>query len=242
MEPLILNAVPVVQRGHLFTEDSVTDVVVLRHAVGDKVLESLILGSNVSRCHWCDAYASFDLIDGQLMAKSDCSLPGGAELVFELAIPSGRLLLGNDLRDWFDAQVPDGAPSCNSVAGEAIAIAAMAQAGLAWGPVGNSCPSLLKIGADRYAIARYDDEEPAIEGEQLGWVCTDIWAYSIADFDDWVSKGGDPENVPHGATVIAVRPGVYRFTHHTGLSGFDGWSPTAVFADIAWVGPVPLKV
>jgi hypothetical protein len=129
--------------------------------------------------------------------------------------------------------------SYNSALGQAQAVEAMAAVGCAYGPVGNSCPGFYKTGEGTYVIANSgysytgpedgwgDDEDYTdipVPGELLASVCTDLWAYSVADYDDYVSLGGIPQTVANPntyRTFVNVPAGVYKFTHHTGERGFD---------------------
>ncbi|AVV46618.1 hypothetical protein PYK79_15975 [Streptomyces sp. ID05-04B] len=52
-------------------------------------------------------------------------------------------------------------------------------------------------------------------------ICTDLWAYSIADLEHWKSQGSDPANLGWSDTVVEVPPGTCRFINHSGERGFD---------------------
>lgn len=217
------------QRGHLHKdEDRQVDCLV--YSINN--VSNLSLGPGVFSCAWCDAYPRFDLVNGTLVATTQCPLPQGKTVVFDLEVPSGRIVVDDDLRGWFDPVLPARVPSLNSVAGEIAISEGYAAAGCAYGMVGNSCPSLIRTGPGRYVIASDDYDEPQITGEELASICTDLWAYMIADFDVWVSRGGDPETLHRSATIADIEPGTYRFTHHSGEAGFDKWARPAVWADI----------
>jgi hypothetical protein len=169
---------------------------------------------------------------------------GGITTVVTLRVPSGQVIVTDDLRpvyDWDGDSVAD----YNTALGQHQAIEAMAAQGCAYGPVGNSCPGLYRTGPDRYVIASpgWDgdgDEEIIPEGwERLASVITDLWAYSVADYGDWVARGGDPAGLDWADTVVDVTPGTYRFTHHTGEASFDRDAPgTVIFADIEREGDI----
>jgi hypothetical protein len=112
----------------------------------------------------------------------------------------------------------------------------MAAIGCAYGPVSNSCPGLYRTGPDTYVIANPDCEEesPSLSDDTLlAGICTDLWAYSIPDFEHWTSRGGTAEKLNGAETIVEVRPGTYRFTHHSGERGFDPHAPeTVIFAHV----------
>jgi hypothetical protein len=185
-------------------------------------------------CVVCDMRPRFLVTQDEVRAEDPCPYPNGITTEITLSVPSGKLLVSDDLRpvyDWDD----DGFASYNTVLGQAQVVEAMAAAGCAYGPVGNSCPGLYRTGLDTYIVARpNDDETPLLADDTcLASICTDLWAYSIADFEHWKARGGDPNKLDWVDTIVDVRPGTYRFTHHTGEAGFDGYADdTVVFAHI----------
>ncbi len=173
-----------------------------------------------------------------------CPAAGGMTTVIRLEVPSGKIVVDDDMRPLFDGFDHDRFASYNSVRGQAQVITATAGDKCAFGPVGNSCPGLWKVGEDAYIIARmpYDDDEDSdTEGEEipspadaqrLASICTDLWAYSIVDYDEWVRRGGDPEDMPNMAEIVEIPAGTYEFTHHSGELAFDGDADHVVWADI----------
>jgi hypothetical protein len=56
---------------------------------------------------------------------------------------------------------------------------------------------------------------------------------AAADYEYWLSMGGDPETLDSGDTVVHVTPGTYQFVHHSGERGFDIDSDeTVIFAHV----------
>lgn len=174
-------------------------------------------------CNWCGERQKVTLGDDNVLrVDKPCPSENGITTVIELHVPSGRIIVDDDLRPIYDADMDD--LDYNTALGQGKYVEAMAEVGCAYGPVGNSCPSLYRTGDGTYVIANsgYDqetDDEIPFDGEALASVCTDLWAYSIADYDDWVSKGGVVDSWTQ--TVVDVEPGTYRFTHHTGERTFD---------------------
>lgn len=195
------------------------------------------------RCAVCAVWLKYQVVDDHVHVPDPCAYPDGITTEITLDVPSGRLVVADSLRsvyDWDDAEITD----YNTTLGQAQAIEVMAGIGCAYGPVGNTCPGLWATGPDNYIIARpSDDDSPsAAQGTCLASICTDLWAYSIADFEHWLSRGGDPDEVGSTVSVVSVTPGTYRFTHHSGERGFDSDSDAPViFAHIERVeaGSVP---
>ena len=205
-----------------------------------------------SRCAICDWYPVFEIAGDCVRASEPCSMPDGITTQITLAVPSGKIIVTDDLRpvyNWRDADGNDGFASYNSALGQHQAILEMARQGCAYGPVSNTCPNLYRLAAsNRYMIGRPPYDEDADEereftasvyhgAESVASICTDLWAYSICDYDDYLARGGDPANLEHWTwTVVDVTPGVYRFTHHTGERSFDYDADERIFADIERIG------
>lgn len=192
----------------------------------------------IPRCGTCAGKLDFTLTDEAVIVKEPCPYPDGITTVINLEVPSGKLIVTDDLRpvyNWDDNDIAD----YNTALGQHQAILAMAAQGCAYGPVGNTCPSLYQTGDDAYVIASLEYDEDTDEAilpsgwKELAGVCTDLWAYSIADFDHWVSRGGDSGSLDWTLSSVEVPAGTYQFTHHTGERSFDQYAPgTVIFADI----------
>ncbi len=180
--------------------------------------------------------------EGMLFSEK-CPYPDGITTKTQLTVPSGQLIVADDLRPVYNGFNDKRFASYNTVYGQHQVIQAYAEQGCAFGPVGNSSPTLYQTGLTTYAIANvgYDEETGSgiVPSGWAGraWICTDLWAYSIADYEDWKDRCGDDvehyrERLGH-YTVVDVPPGTYQFTHHTGEAGFDGDADgIVVYADI----------
>jgi hypothetical protein len=200
------------------------------------------------QCWTCDQWLDLVITDDAVTVATPCPCPDGITTVITLAVPSGRIIVTDDLRpvyDWRDARRkdPPGMAGYNSALGQAQATWAMAAQGCAYGPVGNTSPGLYRTGDGTYAIASLDyhpdtDQEVLPAGWQpLASVCTDLWAYSVADYEDWLSRGGNPAEMGWSDTVVDVLPGYYELTHHTGERSFRRDRRGMVtFADIRYLG------
>ena len=149
--------------------------------------ESISLGEgSFSECSECGDYVEL-LTDGRtILARSACQCPPEGPIEFELNVPSGRIVVANDLRDLFD--VP-GDFDINHRLGTIKQTLAMARIGCAHGFVGNSCPGVYRVDENTLAIASVpvdDDTDEPINppGERVGGICTDLWWYSIVDADE----------------------------------------------------------
>lgn len=180
----------------------------------------------------------------------ECQYPQGwPKNTWELNCPSGKLVVANDLREWFPLEGDDHIPSVNLEIGRRMTSSAYADVGMAHASVGNSCPSVYKLSDGKFKIANhyedYDEEEEkrtkTFEGERVASICTDLWWYSIADLDECNRRierfGGSLKDM--GATVIDVRPGVYRFEHNDSI---DRDGEEVVFSTFDWVRePDPVR-
>lgn len=212
---------PVDQRGHQFVHGSPVEFVI--HWLGGEFLSAMAL-VGVFPCDYCDAHPGFVLgADGKtLVAKTTCPLPDGLDSTIHLDVPSGRMIVTDDLRPVYDVDLPV-SPSYNSVAGRILHSERMARVGCAYGFVGDTSPALVSTGPGRFVVASFDhDARPGEEGHLA--VAGDVLA--------------DLERHRH-ATVVDVEPGTYRFRNVTGRAGVDvhdDWPQ--VFAYIERVGPV----
>lgn len=150
---------------------------------------------------------------------------GGKYIEVAIDIPSGKIAYGNDFRDlWMEI---DKGFNVNDLVGIKKTTESYGKHGLFHGFIGNTCPGLYMDG-DRISIASpkmYDDndnelprEEWGIDGKEVGSICTDLWWYSMADYDDYVDRGGDK-----AIDVIGVPPGRYVLNHDIESSGWHSY-------------------
>lgn len=202
------------------------------------------MGSMGLRCPNCDEKLGLGF-NGErfsVVSEKPCPSPNGLVTEFELNVPSGRLIVENDLRDLFpffeDYNI-------NTPFGRHLQSLEAATTGLAYGYVGNSSPGVYRTG-DRFVIGSYEDEiwdgkshntnpKPCSWGEKVAGICTDLWWYSICDGDEFDRRVGAEKNYPTDPPV-EVRPGVYRFRQESGRKS------KRKFATFEWVRePDPVK-
>lgn len=200
-------------------------------------------------CAHCGA-DSFDIeTDGVSVRLSGapCPFPDGVPAnEWELNVPSGRIVVANDLRNQFPLTIStDDMPSVNTLAGCRTTSQAYAAVGLAHGFVGNTCPGVYCLGEGKYEISSFyekdEDEEDAVPTKpkpraapkkKVASICTDLWWYSICDADEWKRRarkfGGTLKDV--GAKTVKVKPGVYRFKHNDSVGDDD-----VLYATFEWI-------
>lgn len=263
---LSLSGLPIEAKGHRFTS-SFGDGTVSGHMTLNSDYPALYFsGNNTGPCTNCDTYPSLEFLDDpdhgpRVVFKHDpCPLSEGIEWSTDLPVPSGKMLVTDDLRPVYDVPLrhETDVPGYNSIAGQKLHSEEQAAIGVAYGAASNIALGLYRDpskGPDAYAIVSADDEaEPGEDGyyagDEVANICTDLWAYSLADFDHfvarartlvaspdytehprwddwslsaWLADGADPDALPEDYKVVTVTPGTYRFHHHGGtIKGSDG--------------------
>lgn len=167
-----------------------------------------------------------------IIHNGPCEYDPEMETVVRINVPSGKLIVDDDLRDTYSPDT-NGCGDYNTPIGQANVVKLNAEHGCAYFPVGNSCPSVYRRPDGTYVIGspawdeETDDFSTADGWTELAGVCTDLWAASLADYDDYLLKGGKPveqvKDEPGGWTrnVIEVEPGTYEFRFYGGRRDFD---------------------
>jgi hypothetical protein len=204
----------------------------------------LIHGSCLNRCYKCSEEVEFvfDTKTKKATAKTTCPNANGIPAYsVEMDVPSGKLLIANDLRHWIDVAAEY---DVNYVNGQKRTAEAYAANGMFHFSVGNTCPGIYQKGnvitlgnakhedpsdidedeeelkgkalkvAERAAEAAYEARK-APYGKELGSVCTDLWWWSGADYDYLKQRAGkDFQRLvkDHYTTVVKLTPGRYKAT------------------------------
>lgn len=200
----------------------------------------LFITDHVYDCAMCGRILETVISGEKVQITAPCTLPDGITTKILLDVPSGKIIVTDDLRPVYDGFNDREFAPYNTAMGQAQVVQGYASQGCAYGPVGNSCPGLYRTGEGTYVIASpaYDDDVDEIlpKGwELIAGIATDLWAYSIADFGDWTARGGDVRELEElgYAKVVDIAPGTYEFTHHAMEKGFDGHAEgTVIFAEI----------
>lgn len=211
----------------------------------------------VRDCGYCGAEDFKLTTDGQVLYLTDspCPFPAGLPPTeWELNVPSGKLVVANDLRRLFPINEDF---DVNKTLGRRQTALAYAATGMSHASVGNTCPGVFRCKGDTYKIAnepsedRWDaateewvavDPPVMFEGERVAGICTDLWWYSMCDHDEFERRckrfEEDPEQFR--ADVIDIKPGVYRFRHNEEVD--DDAEGERLYAQFDWVrDPDPVQ-
>jgi len=206
--------------------------------------QPLKINHGMLSCYDCGDWMRWEFDGVTLRARSECKFKNGLQpTVFDLNIPSGRLIVANDLRDLFRIA---GDYNVNTTLGLVQTTEKYAEAGLAHGFVGNTCPGVYKLSGKNTHFVLGPGPYPGCR--RVAGVCTDLWWYSICDGDelDRRLKERKYKNLKkvyqeHNIDVVKCKPGVYRFSqeYHT-LDDRD--RKQAVYARWEWTAaPQPVK-
>jgi hypothetical protein len=210
---------PLSANGHWFRRDAEVKAV--------RLDGELFTAGSAPVCGSCGLHPKTRIVGESAEIVDRCAFPGGMTTEITIDVPSGRLLVSDNLHPVFHVELPL-SPAYESALGKAQVMRAMAALGCACGPASDRGLHLVRTGPDRFIMVTpgcddYDDEDnPRVPGGTcVATLCTDVWAYACADFDLWMARGGDPATLDWGDTVVDVAPGTYRYVHHSGESGFD---------------------
>jgi hypothetical protein len=211
-------------------------------------------------CSYCGE-EGFDLeSDGQTLRLSGepCPYPEGLPPTeWELNVPSGKMVIANDLREAFPLPEGDGF-DIDTTLGQRQTTLAYAANGMSHGFVGNSCPGVYKCKDGTYKITNppqdevWDDEtgkyvkvkpKPKFDGKRVAGICTDLWWFSICDQDELERriKHFKVDFREDRLDIVTVKPGVYRFLHNEEARRHEG-PEECVYTRFEWVrDPDPVK-
>lgn len=187
-----------------------------------------VRGSCLMTCYYCGEEVEFlvNLKTRHVVIEEKCRHAGGLdEYAVSFDVPSGKLVFANDLRDYY--QVND-SYDINRTVGIKRTTEAYAAHGMFHAFLGNTCPGIyqkdnrIAIGSPRYsedadADGSYDKQRKNHHdhGKRRGGICTDLWWFCAADYNDLKSRAGDDFDrliKDHYTTVVTVKPGHYRLT------------------------------
>lgn len=191
-------------------------------------------------CVYCGEYADWLIAEQDgvfaVESKTRCAVVELKPTVVNLPVLSGRIIFSDDLTDESYNEGPDGDFDLNSLLGRQSLTRAMETIGIAYGSVLNTDPDIWyseALGEILVANYHYDENDdpinPGGDFVHLGFISTSLWAYSIADEEDFLRRGGSLSDDMGHASVTA---GTYEFTHFADLPDFehhDGDAPV-IFA------------
>lgn len=192
-------------------------------------------------CNYCGAEDfEFETNGKTLRFKGDpCPHPEGLPPnEWELNVPSGKLVVANDLREVFPLP-EDEDFDINTTRGCRQTTQAYAANGMSHAFVGNTCPGVYQCKDGTYKIANppYDEEwdedagkyklvdpPPEFDGEEKASVCTNLWWFSIADHAEFKRRCRrfKQKVKDFRIKIVNVEPGVYRFRHNDEACREDG--------------------
>ena len=195
----------------------------------------------LTHCYVCGEKLYFTYDGGDTIeCTTECKYPNGLyPYLFEIDIPSGKIVMDDDLRHYTPEEVQKKADSADIMTegGTIEYIEAYREGGLGIFFVGNTCPSVYRCGENKLLVGNLgtdeDDEsntltkadleivEHDLDGdtESVASICTDLWWVSLMDHDRFMEAckkvGDDPEEVLGHWTrnVVNVTPGRYRVTY-----------------------------
>lgn len=216
-------------------------------------------------CSYCGEPVIVSYDGENVIASVACNFPGGIkEVEFELDIPSGKMVFANDLRKWFAVQFDF---NVNTHSGKLKTIMSYESIGMAHGFVGNSCPGVYKIdnrhlsisgGApeigeevwndeaqDDLPLSKEDADKIIPPGKLVGGICTDLWWYSVVDYNDFKRRFIDMGNsltefksyIKDRCDVVKVDPGIYKFKHFFDADDWENHNKINIpnhYALISW--------
>jgi hypothetical protein len=221
---------------------------ILKDAIdGNKQLDRFIKiypKSFIRTCYDCGEQYVLETDGKTVRITTECPYPNGHPEFSVIAyVPSGKLVFANDMRDLFP-EVNDNF-NVNQLGGIIQTTEAYANAGIFHTFVGNTCPGIFKEGPTKINIGcdAWDENENVIDtvgGVEVGSICTDLWWFGAADYNDVILRGG-LKNVLTSTwtTIVTVEPGTYKMTCRHHLADYkDDYDPSLarLFATIEKIG------
>lgn len=224
-------------RGHNFGFRDGRDILVME---ADQFSPEIrVIGGSID-CFYCSEFQSWKKEGDKFVAQTECEYANFTTYSVKLNVPSGRIVVADDLRGVFgDAEEvrPElEQEDYNATKGRVLHARVYEELGVAYGCVLNTCPDVFLVSdgdEQKLVIAstEWDEEadEPIIPAgwTKIAGICTDLWAYSIADYDDYVAKravaeeAGFPSGRDADVEVAEIPAGVWEFTHFAEQAGFD---------------------
>lgn len=255
----VLRKIPVDFRGHHYRKPEVlddSDELVSAHLFqsspqetnailkgeGWVTLPSIMIRYHMHTCPACGESITAETNGQVIRCVSSCKQPNGPPPVeWELNVPSGRMVVANDLRSLFPVLEEYNVDNCSGIKNTSLEYA---QWGLAHGFLGNTSPRVYQVEEGSYKVASTvwdeDDKDP-LETSKVASICTDLWWYSICDFSEFKLRleHFKAKQKDYRVEVIDVKPGVYRFTQYGPPRGEDdNESKEHTYTTFEWVrGP-----
>ena len=191
--------------------DLVTDLKATLKKIGySKDHLELTSGSGSDACSECGEGVKIIWDGEKVSAVEPCVNAGGlGAWDLELDIPSGKMVFGNDFRELFPTEESF---YINHAIGVKKCEEDYAKKGMFHFFVGNTCPSVFQKG-NSIIIGNFSDEKDDLAPEEytnVDSVCTDLWWVSIADYDEYINRGGKINEKYNDVFIVEVEPGRYK--------------------------------
>lgn len=178
-----------------------------------------------TQCDMCGTYIGSSIIfngDGtyRLSIEEECPFPQGIpDTQVILNWQSGQIVIADDLRFATGNIGDENIHLYNSAYGKSLMTKSYAQSNIAYGYVGNTDPSVYlesATGTIRVAEHLYNEDTDDLYTAPKGWtllgrVWTDLWAFTMMDYDEFVSTGHNPDQ--HNLQVTTIPAGIYTMTY-----------------------------
>lgn len=208
--------------------------------------------TRMERCPYCDARLKVQVRGDEAFLNPRCTNPSGlSTATFELNVPSGKLVIANDLRPLFPVLKDH---DVNGVQGSLLTTLEYASQSMAHGFVGNSCPGVYQMGdgkANTFKVAslalpeHWDSARQRYvhmkrksrwRGKRVASICTDLWWYSIADVCECARRAErlGRKLSDFQVEIVDVKPGVYKFVHDC-RADKDKPGVDTIYATFQWV-------
>jgi len=206
----------------------------------EKLAHSIRCGT--TQCFVCGEYLEISPVgNDRYVLDKPCRVPGGyKEIKIKLNIPSGKLVIANDLRN-----LVDGCPDyyINYDEDKVLTSLAYADLGMFHTFLGNTCPRVIQKSTTKLAILspaydeeNYDDTELAGE---VGEICTDLWWWCGMDYNYYkqqCKKYGYAEDL-FNHFIVELEPGCYEATDYHFMTNYD-WKAKQLFVEINRISDV----
>lgn len=195
---------------------------------GAQLHEPMVLSSSsLLECDECGKSPNV-LFDGVGFVMEPCPNPRGLPAIeFELNVPSGQIVVTDDLRDWFPIT---GRFNLDSKVECKLTSEVFAKLGLAHAYVGNSDPSVYRVNKRSYTVGT---KAPKKGAKKVAKITTKLHWFSFCDYSNLSQLTGGV--LPREIQIVDVEPGVYKFTHKFFLAE-DRWE-RRTFTTFEWLRP-----
>jgi hypothetical protein len=178
-------------------------------------------------CWECSERVEMEFDGTHFRCTNPCKYPGGmpAYDVF-LNVPSGKMVVANDLREYFRVI---GDYNVNYTEGCKKTTEAYEKVGMAHAFVSNTCPGVYKVSDRKFVIGCGTQRNRPVKGSRrVAGICTDLWWYSIVDYDQFKARAKREPDTRY-EEIVKCEPGLYRFRHQYHLTDRDDYTHPVIY-------------